>query len=308
MQLADGSRLPYDRLLITTGVAPVMPKIPGHELPGVYTLRDFAHAVALREVLVPGKSLVILGAGFIGCEVAASARALGLNVTIVDRMAWAMNRVMDAEMAGLFRTIHEERGVQFRMEAQVTGFLGEGSVTGVELAGGEVIHADIVLVGVGSVPATAWLAGSGLTLQNGVLCDAQCRAVNGDGRIAAAGDVAVWPHHGFGGEVMRMEHWTNAFEQGAAAALSLISEAPEAYVPLPSFWSDQYSYKIQALGRPKPGDVVTVAGGSLESRKFVVEYSDETGVTGVLSLNMPARIAGYRRDLGTLIRSRAGLS
>ncbi|CAM3182473.1 Reductase C-terminal [Paracoccus aminovorans] len=303
--LANGEGLDYDRLLIATGVTPIMPDIPGRDLAGVHTLRDLDHAMALRREMAPGKSLVILGSGFIGCEVAASARKLGLEVTIVDRLGWPMNRVMGPEIAGLFREIHEEQGVQFRMEAQAAAFLGEGRVTGVQLAGGEVLQADIVLVGVGSAPATGWLEGSGLVLQNGILCDHACLAENGSGRIAAAGDVAVWPHHGFGSEVMRMEHWTNAFEQGAAAALALVASAPEPYLPLPSFWSDQYSYKIQALGRPQPTDVANIVAGSLESRKFVLEYSDGTGVTGVISVNMPARIAGYRRDLGAEIQRRA---
>lgn len=306
--LANGDTLEYDRLLIATGVTPIMPDIPGRALAGIHILRGLDHAIALRGEMTPGKSLVILGSGFIGCEVAASARKLGLDVTIVDRLGWPMNRVMGPEIAGLFREIHEEQGVRFRMEAQATAFLGKDRVTGVQLAGSEVLKADIVLVGVGSAPATGWLEGSGLALQNGVLCDHACLALDGDSRIAAAGDVAVWPHRGFGGKVMRMEHWTNAFEQGAAAALALVASEPSPYLPLPSFWSDQYSYKIQALGRPEVADTANVVAGSLESRKFVLEYSDETGVTGVLSVNMPARIAGYRRELGAEIQRRAAQS
>lgn len=306
VNLGDGSTLDYDRLLIATGVTPIVPGIPGCGLSGVHTLRDFEHAVALRREMMPGKSLVILGAGFIGCEVAASARQLGLDVTIVDRLAWPMNRVMGSEMAGLFREIHEEQGVRFRMNSQVVAFTGEEAVSGVQLADGETLKADIVLIGVGSAPATRWLEGSGLILQNGIVCDCACLAEKGGGRIAAAGDVAAWPHLGFGGEVMRMEHWTNAFEQGAAAALALISDAPQSYLPLPSFWSDQYTYKIQALGRTKVTDKAAVVAGSLDARKFIVEYSDETGVTGVIAVNMPAKIAGYRRDLGAEIQRRAG--
>jgi 3-phenylpropionate/trans-cinnamate dioxygenase ferredoxin reductase subunit len=303
--LGDGGTVDYDRLLIATGVSPVVPNIPGRELAGVYILRDVEHALALRRDLVPGRSLVILGAGFIGCEVAASARQIGLDVTIVDRLAWPMNRVMGEDMAGLFRAIHEEEGVRFRMGREVVALKGDTAVTGVELDGGEILKADVVLVGVGSRPAVQWLEGSGLVLQNGVVCDAACLAANGDGRIAAAGDVAAWPHLGFGGEVMRMEHWTNAFEQGAAAALALISEVPAPYLPLPSFWSDQYAYKIQALGRPHAADRANVTAGSLESRKFVVEYGNDSGTTGVLSVNMPARMAGYRRDMGAEILRRA---
>jgi 3-phenylpropionate/trans-cinnamate dioxygenase ferredoxin reductase subunit len=304
--LADGETVDYDRLLIATGVSPVVPNIPGCNLSGVHVLRDVEHAMALRRDFAPGRSLVILGAGFIGCEVAASARQMGLDVTIVDRLAWPMNRVMGEEMAGLFRTIHEEEGVQFRMGREVVALRGETAVTGVELDGGETLEADIVLVGVGSRPAMEWLEGSGLVLRNGIVCDSACLAVNGEGRIAAAGDVAAWSHLGFGGEVMRMEHWTNAFEQGAAAALALIAGTPDPYLPLPSFWSDQYAYKIQALGRPQTTDRMSVTAGSLESRKFVVEYNDDTGITGVLSVNMPARMAGYRRDMGAEILRRAG--
>lgn len=304
--LSDGDTIGYDRLLIATGVSPVVPDIPGRGLAGVHVLRNLDHAMALRQDLVAGRSLVIVGAGFIGCEVAAIARQIGLSVTIVDRLAWPMNRVMGEEMAGLFRTIHEEQGVEFRMGREVVALTGETAVTGVELDAGETLKADLVLVGVGSRPATEWLEGSGLVLQNGIVCDAACLAENGDGRIAAAGDVAAWPHLGFDGQVMRMEHWTNAFEQGAAAAIALTMKAPAPYLPLPSFWSDQYAYKIQALGRPSATDKANVTAGNLESRKFVVEYSNDAGVTGVLSVNMPARMASYRRDMGAEILQRAG--
>ncbi|WP_313613788.1 FAD-dependent oxidoreductase [Agrobacterium sp.] len=305
LTLRDGQTLSYDKLLIATGVSPVVPPIPGHQLGGIHVLRNFEDAERLQQDLQNRKSLVILGAGFIGCEVAAIARRMGLEVTIVDRLSWPMNRVMGEDIARLFRDIHEEQGVAFRMERQVMSFRGEDAVNAVILDDGEVLAADMVLIGVGSAPATAWLEASGLVLNNGLLCDSACLAVNGDGRIAAAGDVAAWPHLGFDGEVMRMEHWTNAFEQGAAAALALIADTREPYIPLPSFWSDQYNYKIQSLGRPRATDTMTVSAGSLESRKFIVEYSDADGLTGIISVNMPARIAAYRKQLEAAIVERA---
>jgi len=241
--LNGGQKMAYDHILIATGVSPAIPDIPGRDLAGVYVLRDIEQAQKLRQSLISAKSLIILGAGFIGCEVAASARKLGLNVVIIDPMSWPMNRVMGEDIACLFQNIHEERGVCFRMGRRVVAIKGQEAVHSVELDDGEILPADLVLMAVGSTPATQWLEDSGLVLDNGVVCDCSCLALKGEGRIAAAGDIAAWSHLGFDGEIMRMEHWTNAAEQGAAAALALIADNPLPYLHLPTFWSDQYEYK-----------------------------------------------------------------
>lgn len=199
----------------------------------------------------------------------------------------------------------EAKGAVFRFGRTVVSLGGETRVSGLHLDDGSVIAADLVLVAVGSRPATGWLEGSGLVLRNGVVCDAQCRALNGAGRIAAAGDVAVWPHAGYGDREMRIEHWTNAGSQAAAAALGLIGAASRPYAPLPSFWSDQFSLKLQSLGLPGEASRFDLVAGSLDARKFVVECHDDSGLKGVLALNMAPRLARYRGPMEAALAARA---
>ncbi|MEB8386732.1 FAD-dependent oxidoreductase [Rhodobacteraceae bacterium KMM 6894] len=292
--LANGDTLGYDRLLIATGVTPFVPPLPNINLPGVHILRTIDDACALSNEMQPGSKIAIVGAGFIGCEVAASARKRGLHVTVLDQMNRPMARVLPPSLSQIFRNAHEEEGVAFRFDVTVNALEGTDHVTGVTLNTGETIQADIVLVAIGSRPATGWLEGSGLILDNGVVCDQSCRALNGDNRIAAAGDVAVWPHLHYGAENIRIEHWTNAADQGAAAALALLHDCDAPYVPLPSFWSDQFALKLQSLGRPSDADRIEVVAGSMADRKFVAECWKEDQMVGVIALNMAPKLARYR--------------
>ncbi|MBU2891374.1 NAD(P)/FAD-dependent oxidoreductase [Celeribacter halophilus] len=295
--LADGDVLPYDRLLIATGVTPFVPPIPNVGLSGIHALRTIDDAKAMNAALQPGQKIAIVGAGFIGCEVAASAKMRGLDVTVIDQMERPMSRVLPTELSQIFRDVHEEEGVSFRFGARVSRFEGSDQVTGVTFEDGETIAADLVLVAVGSQATTGWLEGSGLELRNGVVCDAQCRARNGEGRIAAAGDIAIWPHPAFGNAEIRIEHWTNASEQGAAAALTLIGVRDRSYVPLPSFWSDQFALKLQSIGRPADADRIKIVAGALEERKLLAECWCGEELIGAIAINMAPKLARYRRRM-----------
>jgi NADPH-dependent 2,4-dienoyl-CoA reductase/sulfur reductase-like enzyme len=236
----------------------------------------------------------VVGAGFIGAEVAATARARGLEVTLIEALPVPLQRVLGDEMGAVCAAIHRDHGVDLRVDTGVDGFVtaGDGRVAGVRLAGGEVVDADVVVVGVGVTPNTEWLDGSGLTIDNGVVCDETCLAAPG---VVAAGDVARWPNRRFG-EVMRVEHWDNAQDQGAHAARRLLG-ATEPYEPVPWFWSDQYDRKIQLAGRSGPGDDVAIVDGSVEERRFVALYGRAGRLVGVLGMNRPRLVMQFRQHI-----------
>lgn len=294
VELSDGYRLGYDGLIITTGVRPR--RLPaGRELAGVHVLRGYQDAVALREAFASNASVVIVGAGFLGMEVAAAAVTLGLRVTVLDPLAQPMIRQVGPVIGAAVASLHREHGVDVRTGTPVSGLTGEdGQVAGVVLADGSVIPARCVLIAIGSVPAIEWLHGSGLPVGDGVVCDEYCRAAPG---VYAAGDVASWPHAGFRRR-MRVEHRIHAGEQGSAAARNLLYGDTEPFAPLPYFWTDQYRVKIQVHGDPDLTDcTVTVEEGSVEEGKFVALYRKDGIVTAVLGWNAAGRIPGYRKLL-----------
>lgn len=297
LDLDDGTTLAFDGAIVATGVSPRRPTVPGAALPGVHVLRTLDDALALKAALLPGRRLVVAGAGFIGCEVAASARQLGLEVTVIDPAPAMMGRVLASELSSVFEAIHRDRGVAFLPGRTVTAIEGAGHVEAVMLDDGTRCEADVVVFGIGSLPATGWLEGSGLTLANGLVCDEFCLALGGEGRIAAAGDVAAWRNPAYGGALMRVEHWSNAVDQAAAAAANLLAERKVPYAPLMSLWSDQYEFKLQALGAPALGDRTVIAHGSLPDRKFVAECWAGERLVGVIGVNMPPRVASYRGRL-----------
>ena len=215
--------------------------------------------------------MVVVGAGFIGAEVAATARELGLEVTMIEALPVPLGRVLGEDMGALCGAIHRDHGVDLRLGVGVDGFDGHQRVERVRLSDGSAVDADVVIVGVGVVPNTAWLEGSGLTIDNGVVCDATCLAAPG---VTAAGDVARWPNHRFD-EVARVEHWDHAIDMGVHAARRLLQSDREAlpFTPVPFFWSDQYDRKIQLAGRPRPDDEVHLATGSLAERRFAALYA-----------------------------------
>ncbi|MFG2350357.1 NAD(P)/FAD-dependent oxidoreductase [Streptomyces phaeochromogenes] len=278
VRLADGSAVPYDGLIIATGVRPR--RLPGRD---AHVLRTLDDALTLRDRLGPGRRLVVVGAGFLGAEAAATASALGSDVTLLEPAPVPLAAAVGTEVGRILSQAHLERGVGLRTGVMVS----EVTESGVLLADGEVVEADEVLVAIGSRPNTEWLTGSGLTVGDGVVCDAYCEAAAG---VYAAGDLARWYNPLFDVS-MRIEHRTNAAEQGMAAARNLLA-APQArkpFAPLPYFWSDQYDMKIQAYGYLRNHDEVAVVEGDLAERRFVVAYRAGERLTGALAVGMPPK-------------------
>jgi NADPH-dependent 2,4-dienoyl-CoA reductase/sulfur reductase-like enzyme len=293
--------------VIATGASARAWHEPIHELEGVFSLRELDHAVGLKEALDARPRVVVLGAGFIGCEVAAVLRGRGLDVTLVDLFDVPMQRAIGRELGAVCAGLHREHGVELRMGARVDRIEGAGGrVTGVHLAGAtrsssstgtsEHLPADVVLVATGSHPNVEWLAGSGLRVERGVVCDAVSQAV-GAPDVFAAGDVAEFPHPLADGELVRIEHWSNAGEQGTAAGLNLL-RAPDdrvPYAPMPSFWSDQYDVKVQSVGFPDRADAVHVVEGSVDERRFVAACARDGVVVGAIGFGMPRRMLAMRK-------------
>ncbi|MFJ8965977.1 NAD(P)/FAD-dependent oxidoreductase [Lentzea sp. NPDC102401] len=287
--LSNGEEIAYDGLVIATGTTPrTLPF--GHDLAGVHVLRTIDDALALRGDLLRSSSVVVVGAGFLGTEAAASARLLGLDVTLVDPLPLPLVRQFGDQVASVIAELHEEHGVRLRTGTGVAALHGDIAVSGVELTDGTVLRADVVLVAIGAAPATAWLDGSGVPVDDGVVCDATCRAVDG---VYAAGDVARWfnPHFG---ALMRVEHRMNATEQGMAAARNLLG-AQTPFAPVPYFWTDQFDAKIQAYGVFPAGAEMVVAHGQLAERKFAAHYLAGGRVVGVLGWNMARQLRQDRQ-------------
>jgi NADPH-dependent 2,4-dienoyl-CoA reductase/sulfur reductase-like enzyme len=293
LRLGDGTVLAYDGLLIATGAAPR--RLPGTEhLAGVHTLRTVDDSLALREAFVAGpRRVVVIGAGFIGAEVAATARGLGLEVTMIEALPVPLGRVLGDDIGNVMAAVHREHGVDLRLGVGVDGVDGDGRVERVRLSDGSAVDADVVVVGIGVVPNTDWLAGSGLTIDNGVLCDATTLAAP---HVTAAGDVARWYNPRFD-ETARVEHWDHAIEMAAHAARRLLVDDADAtaFAPVPFFWSDQYDRKIQLAGRTRHDDTVGIVTGSLEERRFAAVYGRAGRLVAVLGMNRPRHVMQYRQ-------------
>jgi 3-phenylpropionate/trans-cinnamate dioxygenase ferredoxin reductase component len=292
--LASGERVAYDALVIATGsAARRIPSTP--PLAGIHVLRTLDDALALRAELERGPRVAVIGAGFIGMEVAATCRARGLEVSVVEALAAPLERGLGRELGASVGEIHREHGVDLRCGIGVARFLGSERVEGLELADGGRIAADVVVVGVGSAPNTSWLASSGLELADGVVCDAACRATRA-ANVVAVGDVARWPNALFDGESMRIEHWTNATEQADHAAATLLAGdgAVSPFAPVPFVWSDQFDCKLQIAGRIASGDESRVVDGSLAERRFVVAFGRAGRLTGVIGMNRPRIVLKLR--------------
>lgn len=284
----DGVSEPYDGLLIATGARCRI--LPGTEgMAGVHTLRSLDDSLAIRDALDGGASrLVVVGAGFIGAEVASVAVGRGVAVTMVEALSAPFGRVLGEEMGAVVADVHSAHGVDLRCGVGVAGVSGGRGDLEVELSDGSVVGADLVVVGIGVVPNTDWLEGSGLTLDDGIVCDGTCLAAP---HVTAAGDVARWtdPRTGV---PLRVEHWDNAVEQGRHAARRLLTtdEEAEAYTPVPWFWSDQYDRKIQLAGHPGPGDEVRVVQGDTAGHRFTAFYGSGGRLTAVLGMNRPRHV------------------
>lgn len=296
VELHNGEWLAYDGLVIATGAAPrTLPS--GEGMGGVFVLRTLDDGTALAKALDGGPRVAVIGAGFIGSEVAASCRARGLDVTVIEALDLPLVRVLGPAMGEVCAAVHRDNGTSLRLGVGVAGLEGGKRVQRVRLADGTAVEADVVVVGIGVGPVVDWLEGSGLVLDNGVVCDQFCRAEGvPDGSVVAAGDVARWFHPGFD-EVMRIEHWTNAAEQGAYAAQSLLGTADGPFAPVPYFWSDQYDRKLQFVGRATATDDFAVEEGSIDERRFLASYRRGGRLVGAISMNMPARIMSWRAQI-----------
>lgn len=290
--LGDGVRELFDALVLATGASPR--RLRGQpDLPGVHLLRTLDDALALRAALEARPRVLVVGAGFIGAEVAASCRARGLQVTLVEPLPVPLARGLGEAMGRVCAELHRDQGVDLRCGVGVSGFQGHQRVERVTLSDGSSVEADLVVVGIGAAPETGWLEGSGLRLDDGVVCDGFCAAAPG---VFAAGDVARW-HNPLFGEEMRVEHWSNAVEQGSYVAERLAGTdlGAQPFAPVPFFWSDQYGVKIQFAGRMRPDDEVRLVAGSLAERKFTALYGRAGRLSGVLAWSRPRDLAKYRR-------------
>jgi len=297
--IEDGNRIEYDGLVVATGAA--ARPLPGSErMAKVHTLRTLDDCLGIRadlEVAGTGARVVVIGAGFIGSEVAATCRGLGAEVTLLEALPTPLGRVLGDRMGEACAQLHRDNGVTLRTGVFVAGLTtastgNHGDTVQVHLSDETSVVADVVVVGIGVVPAVGWLEGSGLTLDNGVVCDETLFAAD---RVVAAGDVARWPHPATG-ELVRVEHWTNAAEGGAASARNLLagSAAAEPYGPVPFFWSDQYGVKIQMLGLPGPDDEVVVVEESSEDHRLVALYRRGDRLQAALAFSRPRQLMSYR--------------
>ena len=289
--------IPYDGLVIATGAD--ARRLPGQpDLPGVHVLRTIDDSHAIETELANQPDVVVIGAGFIGSEMAASARTRNCRVTVLEAMHAPLVRGLGAEMGMACGQLHLDHGTDLRLSVAVDAIEGGTQVEGVLLAGGSVVPADLVVVGVGVTPATDWLAGSGLVVDNGVVCDATLAA--GPPGVYAAGDCARWPNAWIGPEAVRLEHWTNATEQGMAAGRNVVVGASEAtpYSTVPFVWSDQYGSRIQVAGHPGGDDRVEVLVGSVDDRSFVAGYERDGRLVGIMALNQIRAFVKMRRILG----------
>ncbi len=290
VQTAQGRRLHAEVLVLAVGVQPR--HLPAQEsLAGVHVLRTLEDSIALRTDLRAGSQLVVVGEGVLGTEIAATARSMGLAVTVVGPQAVPLQSQLGLQAGGYLASLHTQQGVNLRLGCTVEGLVGaSGRVCGVRLTGGEVLPADVVVVAIGARPATGWLAGSGLKLGDGIVCDSRCRASDG---IYAVGDAAWWYHEGLG-TGLRLENRTNAVEQGMLVAGNILGK-DRPYTPVPFFWTDQFEDKIQVHGFLPAQAEVAIVEGDPAQRKFVAVYGSHDKVTGVLGWNMMKEARQYRQ-------------
>ena len=293
LALFDGTVLDYDELVIATGLAPKrIPSFP--DLAGIRVLRSYDEAMALREQAASARRAVVIGAGFIGCEVAASLRKLGVDVVLVEPQPAPLATVLGQEIGELIARLHRSEGVDVRTGVGVAGVRADDAgerVTAVELTDGTVIDADLVIVGIGSRPATDWLVGSGVALDNGVLCDEVGRT--SDPHVWALGDVASW--RDATGHQRRVEHWSNVADQARILVAAALGQDPPSLTVVPYFWSDQYDVKIQCLGEPDATDVVHLAED--DGRKFLAYYERDGVLVGVVGGGMPGKVMKARAKI-----------
>ena len=294
--LRDGHTVTSDAVVIATGSR--ARRIAGAP-PGVHTVRTVADAVALRTELTPGTALAVIGAGFIGAEIASTARAMGLEVTVVEAAPMPLAGPLGPEMGMVVAGLHARHGVRLMCGIPVAGLLGDTRVTGVRLSDGTEISADVVVAGIGAVPAVDWLAGSGIELAasssgGGVVCDAV--GASSSPGVHAVGDCSAW-FDDVRGRHHRVEHWTDARDRPAVMVASMLGHASTTPLRPPYFWSDQYGIKIQFAGRREGDEEITVESGSVHTDDLVAVYRRNGEPVAVLGMNQPKLFTRWRKVL-----------
>lgn len=307
---SDGRSVAYDSAIIATGArARMLPAAVG--LGNVHTLRTLEDAQGLKEQLAPGRRLVVVGAGFIGAEVAATARGIGMDVTLIGSGSFPLSGPLGMQMGALIGRLHEDNGVKLISSARVASFVCEDATAGngrtasaVRLADGRTVPADVVVLGLGSVPNTDWLTSSGLDLTDGIRCDAAGRT--GIRGVFAVGDCAAW-FDNRSGAYQRDEHWTGAMERAGRAVAALLADAAAAHdaptgtgpgaLDLPYFWSDQYGARLQFAGSASDADSVEIEAGDPAEHNFLAVYYRAGEAVAILGVNQPRLFTRWRKSL-----------
>lgn len=291
--LADGRTLSYDGLVIATGLRPRRLDLPGPRR-GRHVVRTLDDALGLRSAIRTTATAVVIGAGFVGCETAASLHKLGLRVSVVDPAPVAFERALGTEVGGAVQRHLERAGIHFHTAAAVVGFRGTTAISGVRLAYGPTLPAGLVVEAIGSICNTEWLAGNGLDLSDGVLTDNDLRVLGAD-RVVAVGDIARFPNPLLGGEPRRVEHWSMPADTAKRAAATLVATLAgeplpdQSFTPIPSFWSDLLDLRLQAFGSPALGDTVLIEEGDLDRLEdgVLATYLREGRPVGNVAINLP---------------------
>jgi NADPH-dependent 2,4-dienoyl-CoA reductase/sulfur reductase-like enzyme len=294
LTLADGTALGYDDLVIATGLVPRrIPAFP--DLDGIRVLRSFDESMALREHASAARRAVVVGAGFIGCEVAASLRSLGVDVVLVEPQPTPLAAILGEQIGQLVARLHRDEGVDVRLGIGVAEVRGQGQVDTVVLTDGTELAADLVVVGIGSRPATEWLEGSGVDVDNGVICDEAGRTSAPN--VWALGDVASW--RDTTGHQARVEHWSNVADQARVVVPAMLGQDVPSAVVVPYFWSDQYDIKIQCLGEPEATDTVHLVQD--DGRKFLAYYERDGVLVGVVGGGLPGKVMKVRAKIASAV-------
>lgn len=293
LSLADGSTVQADAVVLATGTR--ARRLPfGRDLEGVLELRTLDDGRRLRTAIAAAPRVVVVGAGFIGMEVAASCRKKGLEVTVVEPLPSPLIRGLGPVLGERVARTHRDEGVEFRLGVGVDGFEGEGAVSGVRLSDGETIPADLVIVGVGAAPATEWLEGAGLEIDNGVLCDATGGTTREN--VYALGDCARWENERYP-ERPRFEHWTSAVEQSDVVAKRIVHGQAEPFAPIPYVWTDQFHLRIAIAGEIQDGDEMHVCLGDVEDDQFLALFGRDGRLSGAVGFKRPRQLNGLRRKM-----------
>jgi 3-phenylpropionate/trans-cinnamate dioxygenase ferredoxin reductase subunit len=307
---ASGKSFDYDGLVIASGLRPRVLDLPNGKISGRHTVRTLDDAIGLRAELVPGAKVVVAGAGFIGCEVAATARGLGCEVTNVAIDPYPMIRPLGEQLAAELQRRHESHGVKFKLNHGISDLTGTEKISGVVLDSGEVIQADVLVEAISSHCNVEWLSETNLDISNGVLADSALRAVTTDGKsvdgVYVVGDLARFANPLFDNKPRRIEHWNIPTETGKRVGLVLSAYLADAenfpelvatpFMPLPSFWSDQYDMKIQGFGMPGLADRYELVAGEL-SDELVMGYFRGEILIGVVGIGMTSEVMKYRKEL-----------